>query len=100
MGAYYAPSVFSPLACVEGCTFGPVVGVCAGAAGAGGGAARGAVVVVFVGALVGYLRAAEPAVLAPLDAEAPMVMDYFCWDERGEEGGIKCGVSARNLLRG
>jgi hypothetical protein len=63
----YIPSVFSPVACASGCTVGPLTGFCAGAEGAG------ARVVVFVGALVGYLRAAEPAAFAPLEAEEPII---------------------------
>ena len=58
-----------PLACTSGCTVGP------GAEGA-----EGALVVVFVGALVGYLRAAEPAAVAVFEAEEPI-----CWE------GLDCG---------
>lgn len=72
-------SVFSLVACGGGCTRGPVAAFCAGA--------DDAVVVVFVGGLEGYLRAAEPAAaFAPLDAEAPIVFIFgalwvvFCWE--------------------
>lgn len=63
------PSVFSLVACGAGCTRGPAAAFCAGA--------EDAVVVVFVGGLEGYLRAAEPAAaFAPLDAEAPIVFIF------------------------
>jgi hypothetical protein len=62
---YHIPSVFVPLACTSGCTVGP------GAEGA-----EGALVVVFVGALVGYLRAAEPAALAVFEAVEPICRDW------------------------
>jgi hypothetical protein len=63
----YIPSVFSVVACTSGCTVGPLTAFCAVAEG------TGARVVVFVGALVGYLRAAEPAAFAPLEAEEPII---------------------------
>ena len=76
----YIPSVFSLVACTGGCTDGPGPAFCAGAA-----LLVEVVVVVLVGALVGYFRAAEPAAaLAPLDAPAPMVFPFwarfFCWE--------------------
>jgi hypothetical protein len=66
----HIPSVFVPLACISACTVGPAAGACAGTEGTGG-----ALVVVFVEAFVGYLRAAEPATAAVFEAEEPI-----CWD--------------------
>lgn len=57
----------------------------------GGGAGAAARVVVFGGGLVGYLRAAEPAAFAVLDAEAPIVEGWICAVCGGAQGGNKVG---------
>lgn len=68
-GTPNSPLVFSLVACTSGCTVGPFP--CAYTPGALC-VVVVAVVVVLVGALVGYFLAALPAAFAPLEADEPM----------------------------